>query len=176
MEVEKVQNIAFKFNKNGGKTSVDSIPLEFIRAENEQPAMTTMHGSVLEVPTIDINDFDEERVVSLISKASEEWGLFQIVNHGIPTQVIHNLQRVGKEFFELPQEEKEVYAKPPPGYQGAEGYGTKLSNKRNEDDVSIRSWVDHLFHNIWPPSAINYHFWPKNPPSYRYFPSPLLLF
>ena len=33
--------------------------------------------------------------------------MFQIVNHEIPSDVIRKLQNVGKEFFELPQEEKE---------------------------------------------------------------------
>ncbi|KNA06651.1 hypothetical protein SOVF_179140 [Spinacia oleracea] len=156
MEIEKVQNIALNFN---------SIPSEFIRSESEQPAVTTVHGTVLEVPTIDFSEVDDDKLVDVISKASQDWGLFQVVNHGIPTQVIQNLQRVGKEFFELPQQEKEIYSKPPPGegYVGGEGYSNKLG--KNTD--TVRAWVDHLFHNIWPPSAINFHFWPKNPPSYR---------
>ena len=154
MEVEKVQNIALRG---------DTIPSEFIRPEKEQPAITTVHGSVLHVPTIDLEDSDEQNLVQLISKASQDWGLFQIVNHGIPTQVIQDLQKAGKDFFELPQEEKDVYGKPP-GYEGPEGYSTNLGK---HSDV-VRPWVDHLFHIIWPPSSINYRFWPKNPPSYRY--------
>ncbi|XP_021748755.1 flavonol synthase/flavanone 3-hydroxylase-like [Chenopodium quinoa] len=167
MEVEKVQNIALKFNNNNSNSSriieESSIPKEFIRSENEQPAITTVHGTELEVPTIDLSEANEDELVDLISKASEEWGLFQVVNHGIPTQVIQDLQKAGRDFFELPQEEKEVYSKPPPGYKGSEGYSNKLG--KNID--TVRPWVDHLFHNIWPPSAINFHFWPKNPPSYR---------
>ncbi len=68
---------------------------------------------------------------------------------------------MGKEFFELPQEEKEVYAKPP---GSKEGYGTFLQKEME----GKKGWVDHLFHKIWPPSSINYQFWPKNPPSYRF--------
>lgn len=157
-----MQNIVFKLNNNG-KVEEERIPKEFIRSEKEQPAITTVHGSVLEVPTIDLGEADEDKLVDVISKASQEWGLFQIVNHGIPTQVIQELQRVGKEFFELPQEEKDVYSKRPPGYEGGEGYSTMLGKKVD----TVRPWVDHLFHNVWPPSAINFHFWPKNPPSYR---------
>lgn len=55
-----------------------------------------------------------------------------------------------------------MHAKPPDS-QSLEGYGTKLS----KDVDNKRGWVDHLFHKIWPPSDINYRFWPKNPPSYR---------
>ncbi|XP_059630787.1 flavonol synthase/flavanone 3-hydroxylase-like [Cornus florida] len=156
MEVERVQAIASlsKFT--------DTIPSEYIRSENEQPAITTFHGVVLEVPLIDLSGPVDESLVRAIAEASREWGIFQVVNHDIPNEVISKLQRAGREFFELPPEEKEVYAKPP-GAQTVEGYGTKLQ----KEVEGKKGWVDHLFHKIWPPSAINYQFWPKNPPSYR---------
>lgn len=137
-----------------------SIPAEFIRPEKEQPAMTTFRGPVPDIPTIDLSHPDQDRLVEMISKASQEWGLFQLVNHGIPCDLLQKLRSVGKHFFELPQEEKEKYAKPP---QGFEGYGTMLQ----KDLYGKKCWNDHLFHLIWPPSKINYQFWPENPPSYR---------
>ncbi|KAI3464481.1 hypothetical protein Pfo_021144 [Paulownia fortunei] len=156
MEVERVQSIA-SLSKHA-----DTIPSEFIRSENEQPAASTLHGVVLEVPVIDLSDdSDDEKIVGLISEASREWGIFQVVNHGIPDEVISKLQQVGKEFFELPKAEKEVIAKTPES--GIEGYGTSLQ----KEVEGKKGWVDHLFHKIWPPAAINYKFWPKNPPSYR---------
>ncbi|OIT40214.1 PREDICTED: flavonol synthase/flavanone 3-hydroxylase [Nicotiana attenuata] len=154
MEVARVQAIA-SISK-----CMDTIPSEYIRSEKEQPASTTLHGVVLQVPVIDI---DDKNVVKLMSDASKEWGIFQVTNHGIPDEVISNLQKVGKEFFEIvPQEEKEMIAKNP-GSQNIEGYGTSLQKELE----GKRGWVDHLFHKIWPPSAINYRYWPKNPPSYR---------
>ncbi|XVF56390.1 hypothetical protein PTKIN_Ptkin06aG0116800 [Pterospermum kingtungense] len=156
MEVERVQAIA------SSSLTKDNIPTEFIRAEDEQPAMTTFHGPVPEIPVIDLNDHDQENVIRLIANAAEDWGIFQVVNHGIPSSLIQRLQQVGKQFFDLPQEEKELYAKPA-GAQSIEGYGTKLA----KDVQGKKNWVDHLFHRIWPPSCINYQFWPKNPPSYR---------
>ncbi|GAB4844871.1 iron ascorbate-dependent oxidoreductase [Ancistrocladus abbreviatus] len=156
MEADRVQAIAIL------SKGIDTIPSEFIRSETEQPAITTVHGSVLEVPAIDLGDPDEEKVVGLISKASTEWGLFQVVNHGIPSDVIRRLQELGRQFFELPQEEKDVYSKPDDA-KDIEGYGTKLQ----KEVEGKKGWVDHLFHRIWPPSKINYKFWPNNPPSYR---------
>ncbi|KAJ0041036.1 hypothetical protein Pint_27511 [Pistacia integerrima] len=154
MELQRVQAIAsLSFSK-------DTIPAEFIRPDKEQPAITTYRGPVPEIPTIDLNDPCEENLVRLIAKASREWGIFQVVNHGIPSDVIRKLQAAGKEFFELPQEEKEFYAMPP-GAQTVEGYGSKLQ----KEVEGKKAWVDHLFHKIWPPSSINYQYW--NPPSYR---------
>lgn len=141
--------------------NADTIPAEFIRSEKEQPAASTVHGVVLEVPVIDARG-EEETVVRLISEASKEWGIFQVVEHGIPNEVISKLQQVGKQFFELPKEERELVAKTPES--GIEGYGTTLQ----KEIEGKKGWVDHLFHKIWPPSAINYKFWPNNPPSYRF--------
>lgn len=157
MEVERVQEIASLSSLKG------TIPSAFIRLENEQPAITTIHGVLLEVPVIDLSNPDHQSLVASISEASQNWGIFQVVNHGIPSELISKLQNDGKEFFELPQEEKEKIAKPI-GYEGVEGYGTKLQ----KEIEGKKGWVDHLFHRVWPPSAINYHFWPKNPPSYRF--------
>ncbi|PON83979.1 Isopenicillin N synthase [Trema orientale] len=139
-------------------------------AETEQPAptCTIAEGTV---PTIDLRDPDEEKVTRSITEASREWGFFQVVNHGIPTQVIKRLQAVGTDFFQLPQDEKQVYAKakakakPLIDANSIEGYATNLQLMLGMKSSS--SWGDHLFHRIWPPSRINYHFWPKNPPSYR---------
>ncbi|CAK7343054.1 unnamed protein product [Dovyalis caffra] len=156
MEFHRVQTIASL------STDKETIPEEFIRPEKEQPAITTSHGPVPQIPTIDLNDPDEQNLVRLIVDASKEWGIFQIINHGVPSDLITKLQDVGKTFFELPQEEKEVYAKPHDS-KSVEGYGSKLQKDPHEK----KSWVDHLFHRIWPPSSINYKFWPKNPPSYR---------
>uniref|UniRef100_A0A5B6YUN1 Putative flavonol synthase n=1 Tax=Davidia involucrata TaxID=16924 RepID=A0A5B6YUN1_DAVIN len=90
MEAVRVQAIA-SLSK-----CMDTIPSEFIRSENEQPAITTVHGMVLEVPVIDLSNPDEENLVHSIAEASREWGIFQVVNHGIPSDVISKLQKVGK--------------------------------------------------------------------------------
>ncbi|XVF39393.1 hypothetical protein PTKIN_Ptkin01aG0031200 [Pterospermum kingtungense] len=154
MEAKRVQDVA--------NLSKETIPEEFIRTTNEQPGLTTVQGAVLHVPVVNLSEPDENKLVQAVSDASRNWGMFQVVNHGIPEETIRKLQEVGRVFFELPQEEKEVYAKPE-GSRSIEGYGTKLQ----KEVEGKKAWVDHLFHKIWPPSEINYQFWPRNPPSYR---------
>ncbi|CAL5189300.1 unnamed protein product [Lathyrus oleraceus] len=155
MEVLRVQTIAHQSKET-------PIPSMFVRAETEQPGTTTVHGVKLEVPIIDFSNPDKEILQNEIMEASKEWGMFQIVNHEIPNDVIKKLQSVGREFFELPQEEKEVIAKPV-GSNSIEGYGTNLQKEMN----GKKGWVDHLFHIIWPPSSVNYRVWPNKPASYR---------
>lgn len=114
-----------------------------------------------DIPVIDLSNQDEELVARAVVKASEEWGIFQVVNHGIPTELIRRLQEVGKEFFELPETEKEAIAKPKDSMD-VEGYRTKYQ----KDLEGRNAWVDHLFHRIWPLSRVSHRFWPKNPREY----------
>ncbi|XP_010484107.1 PREDICTED: probable flavonol synthase 5 [Camelina sativa] len=131
-------------------TSSSSLP-----SLSKQLAGTTLGGSA-NVPVVDLSVSDEEFLVREVVKASEEWGIFQVVNHGIPTELMQQLQVAGKQFFDLPETEKEAVAKE----GGFEGY------KRNYLG-GIDNWDEHLFHRLSPPSIINYKYWPKNPPQYR---------
>ncbi|KAJ3695906.1 hypothetical protein LUZ60_001283 [Juncus effusus] len=154
MEGETVQSIA-SMSKN-----LDTIPTEFIRPEQEQPGITTFDGPVPEVPVINLADVDKDQVLCKIAEASKEWGIFQVVNHGIPTEVIKELQRVGKEFFDLPLEEKEKIVMVPGHF---EGFGSTLQ----KDLGGKKNWCDFLFHNVWPLDQVDHRFWPQNPPNYR---------
>ncbi|KAL0721335.1 hypothetical protein Bca4012_035934 [Brassica carinata] len=111
------------------------------------------------IPIIDLRDPDDELVARAMVKASEEWGAFQVVNHGIPAELMQRLQEVGMQFFELPAVKKEAVGKLP-GFKGVQGYDAK-------NPKSIISWSEHILHKIWPQSCIDYRFWPKNPPNYR---------
>ncbi|RYR41872.1 hypothetical protein Ahy_A08g038292 isoform C [Arachis hypogaea] len=77
--------------------------------------------------------------------------------------LIKRLQEVGKEFFALPQKEKEPYANDSSN-ENFEGHGTKMT-KNHEEKVE---WVDYFFHMMAPSSKANYDKWLKNPPSYRF--------
>ncbi|KFK28066.1 hypothetical protein AALP_AA8G467300 [Arabis alpina] len=114
----------------------------------------------LHIPVVDLSNPDQELVARAVVKASEEWGCFQVVNHGIPTELMQRLQNLGKQFFELPDAEKAVVAKPE---DSREGYA-----RRYEFDLEKKiGTVDQLFHNIWPPSSVDYKYWPTNLLDYR---------
>ncbi|XP_023644528.1 probable flavonol synthase 6 [Capsella rubella] len=111
------------------------------------------------IPIIDLSDPNDELVTHKLVKASEEWGVFQVVNHGIPVYLMQQLRELGRQFFELPESEKESVTRPADS-QDIEGYFTK-------NPKHLKAWNDHLIHNLWPPSSINYRYWPKNPVDYR---------
>ncbi|XP_072982447.1 flavonol synthase 1-like [Typha latifolia] len=154
MEVETIEAIASL------SAALGTIPPEFIMPEHEQPVNSTCPGSVFEIPVVDFGWLDREAVARAAAGASRESGLFQVVNHGIPEAVMRELQEVGKEFFELPQEEKEAYAADPRS-GSFEGYGSQFKKDRGKE------WLDFLFHTVWPPALVNYAIWPTKPPTYR---------
>ncbi|XP_051139524.1 flavonol synthase/flavanone 3-hydroxylase-like [Andrographis paniculata] len=137
-------------------SDLPELPPEFIRPENEQPRYTTFKGGAAEVPVIDMAATTNADLVKAVHDAAAAWGIFQVVNHGIPAVAISDLQRVGREFFNLPAEEKKAYAKDP-NSKSLDGYGSRLRN----------GWVDHLFNKIWPPAVVDHRFWPKTPSDYR---------
>ncbi|KAL4196557.1 hypothetical protein AMTRI_Chr04g246730 [Amborella trichopoda] len=148
MVAERVQGLAL--------AGLDKLPPQFIRPLNERPenskALTGLH-----VPTVSFSPDCKQA-----AKGSEEWGIFQLTDHGISPELFRRLKEAGEGFFSLPQEYKEQYAN---DFAGGvfEGYGTKLA--KNPDQKL--EWIDYFFHFMWPTSRVNYDKWPKSPLNYR---------
>lgn len=154
MEVERVQALAY-----GG---LKELPAQFIRPAHERPENSKPVEGV-KVPVVSLSQSNHDLLVKEIYEACSQWGFMLVTDHGISPDLIQRLQEVGQEFFKLPQEEKEAYANDPSTGK-FEGYGTKMT--KNQDEKV--EWVDYFFHLMSPPNKVNYDFWPKHPPSYRY--------
>jgi len=77
----------------------------------------------MSIPTIDISPYldgsDKQGVANQINKACTEIGFFMIKNHGINNDLLQNVQRVSKSFFDLPlSTKKESEAPFGLGYMG----------------------------------------------------------
>ncbi|CAK7346432.1 unnamed protein product [Dovyalis caffra] len=107
---------AFNETKAGVKGLVDAgvtkIPTFFVHppehVQNPSSEMTGNSAS-FQIPVIDFEGFEScrrEEVVDEIRKASETWGFFQMVNHGIPVSVLEEMLDGAKRFHEQPQEVK----------------------------------------------------------------------
>ncbi|KAL5698884.1 hypothetical protein ACHQM5_029863 [Ranunculus cassubicifolius] len=108
-----------KFNetKAGVKGLVDSglvkIPKLFVHPSDDLPNKPQTDES-FEIPTIDLQGVNDERrktIVEEIRKASETWGFFLMVNHGIPDCVLDEIIEGIRRFHEQSTEEKQkLYA------------------------------------------------------------------
>ncbi|CAL1383218.1 unnamed protein product [Linum trigynum] len=106
---DKTQDVmAFEETKAGVKGLVDSgittIPRFFIHSGQSPPQTTS---SDIQPPVIDMKTGrPREAVVSEIRGAAETWGLFQVVNHGIPTTVMGEMLDAVRLFHEQAAGEK----------------------------------------------------------------------
>ncbi|KAE8674549.1 1-aminocyclopropane-1-carboxylate oxidase [Hibiscus syriacus] len=60
------------------------------------------------VPVIDfskLNGDDRAKTLAQIANACQEWGFFQLVNHGISVELLERVKKVSSEFYKLEREE-----------------------------------------------------------------------
>ena len=82
----------------------------FVRDEDEHPkvAYNQFSSEILIISLAGIDDVDGRRVeiCGKIVEACEEWGIFQVIDHGVDTKLVSEMTRLAKDFFALPPEEK----------------------------------------------------------------------
>lgn len=64
-----------------------------------------------EIPTIDLSslrdpDHDKTVIAAEIAEACKRWGFFQVINHGLPSELRRRVEKTAAEFFNLTVEEK----------------------------------------------------------------------
>ncbi|KAD6118694.1 hypothetical protein E3N88_09965 [Mikania micrantha] len=69
------------------------------------------------VPMIDLEDPD---AMMHVGHACRTWGVFQVMNHGVPMMVLDDMEASGRKLFSLPVHQKLQAARP---LDGVSGYG-----------------------------------------------------
>ncbi|KAL0419789.1 UNVERIFIED_CONTAM: 1-aminocyclopropane-1-carboxylate oxidase11 [Sesamum radiatum] len=106
----------FEKTKTGVKGLVDSgitkVPRFFISPLEKLPDRANSRDALhVQIPVIDFqgvagNGTRRMQIVDEIRKASETWGFFQIVNHGVPASVMDGILESTRRFHEQPEEAK----------------------------------------------------------------------
>nr|XP_043635269.1 hyoscyamine 6-dioxygenase-like [Erigeron canadensis] len=113
-----------------------------------------------EIPVINLQN-DRSEVVQQILKACQEFGLFQVINHGVSDDMMADIMVLYNEFFNMPVEDKlGVYAEK--SGKGCTLYTSGLDYAKEK----VHYWKDTLKHGCHPleehtPS------WPDKPTRYR---------
>lgn len=120
-----------------------------------------------EIPVIDLSlamgtDIDRAKVAQQILKALDDYRAFQVVNHGVPEELMEDAVEVYKEFFNMPVEEKEKYLSD--GIADAKK-AWLYSGGGNPNERQFM-WKDSLGHLSYPLEK-TIHFWPEKPARYR---------
>ncbi|XAR69579.1 Leucocyanidin oxygenase [Bertholletia excelsa] len=115
------------------------------------------------IPLVDISGSTSE-VHRVLGQACQEWGAFQVINHGVPIQLLDDMRRIGITFFEdCPVTEKLKYCCEPNSF-ASEGYGSRMLVSSND---TVLDWRDYFDHHTLPLSRRNPSRWPNFPPNYR---------
>lgn len=85
---------------------------EFIWPKDQWPSVphNDFHFAE-ELPTVDLSGLDNpstrDATAQLLVKTFSEWGFVQVINHGVPSEVISRMENQARKFFDLPLEQKE---------------------------------------------------------------------
>ncbi|GMN30746.1 hypothetical protein TIFTF001_002940 [Ficus carica] len=118
------------------------------------------------VPVIDMSKLLDQNPsiyhheMARLHSACRDWGFFQLINHGVPEEVIEKMKIDTQEFFQLPLEEKKAYTQLPNDF---ERYGQALLFSQEQK----LDWGDRFLLVVQPVSQRNMRFWPTHPNSFR---------
>nr|ABG78790.1 flavone synthase I [Cuminum cyminum] len=138
---------------------------DFVRDEDERPKVAYNQFST-EIPIISLAGIDDDskgrrpEVCRKIVEAFEDWGIFQVVDHGVDSALISEMSRLSREFFALPAEEKLRY-----DTTGGKRGGFTISTHQQGDDV--RDWREFVTYFSYPVDARDYSRWPEKPEGWR---------
>ncbi|XP_006342742.1 protein SRG1 [Solanum tuberosum] len=145
------------------KIKPSSIPERFVRDMIERPKLataTTPSSCNLNIPVVDLskisNSQDFHNEIMKLSTSCEEWGFFQVINHGIDLDLLEKMEKISMEFFMLPLEEKQKYPMAPGTVQGY-GQAFVFSEDQKLD------WCNMFALGVEPHFIRNPKLWPTKP-------------
>ncbi|XP_038685942.1 protein DOWNY MILDEW RESISTANCE 6-like [Tripterygium wilfordii] len=136
-----------------------NLPESYVRPESERPRLSEV-STCENVPVIDLGCQDRTQIVRQIGDACEDYGFFQVINHGVSREVTEQMLQVAFDFFSLPVEEKlKLYSDDP-------SKTMRLSTSFNVNKEKVHNWRDYLRLHCYP---LNKYLpeWPSNPLSFK---------
>nr|ACA81443.1 flavanone 3-hydroxylase [Glycine soja]ACA81444.1 flavanone 3-hydroxylase [Glycine max] len=136
----------------------------FVRDEEERPKVAYNEFSD-EIPVISLAGIDEvdgrrREICEKIVEACENWGIFQVVDHGVDQQLVAEMTRLAKEFFALPPDEKLRF-----DMSGAKKGGFIVSSHLQGE--SVQDWREIVIYFSYPKRERDYSRWPHKPEGWR---------
>ncbi|KAM1047691.1 hypothetical protein ACFX13_027575 [Malus domestica] len=137
---------------------------KFVRDEDERPKVAYNDFSN-EIPIISLAGIDEVEgrrgeICKKIVAACEDWGIFQIVDHGVDAELISEMTGLAREFFALPSEEKLRF-----DMSGGKKGGFIVSSHLQGE--AVQDWREIVTYFSYPIRHRDYSRWPDKPEAWR---------
>ncbi|KAL9356919.1 hypothetical protein Peur_050172 [Populus x canadensis] len=141
-----------------------TLQASFVRDEDERPKVAYNQFSN-EIPVISIAGIDDggekrAEICNKIVEACEEWGVFQIVDHGVDAKLVSEMTTLAKEFFALPPEEKLRF-----DMSGGKKGGFIVSSHLQGE--AVQDWREMVTFFSYPIRTRDYSRWPDKPEAWK---------
>ncbi|KAM1655708.1 hypothetical protein ACFX1Q_008560 [Malus domestica] len=141
-----------------------TIPPRYIQPYHQEIISSDHHAH--QIPSIDMQKLlSQESTISeselaRLHFACQEWGFFQLVNHGVSSSLLEKMKTETQEFFNLPMEEKKIFSQQPGDIEGF-GQSFVVSEDQKLD------WADTFVLTTLPVQLRKPHLLPKLPSPFR---------
>ncbi|KAJ7974282.1 Hyoscyamine 6-dioxygenase [Quillaja saponaria] len=138
-----------------------TVPNSYVHPPENRPGKFIVASSRA-IPVVDLGGHDQANsTVQQILKACEEYGFFQVINHGVSEDLMEESMNVFKEFHGMPSMEKVRECSKDPNRS------CKLyTSGENYTKDSLHYWKDALTHHCHPLDKYM-KYWPEKPTRYR---------
>ncbi|KAK2455334.1 protein DOWNY MILDEW RESISTANCE [Trifolium repens] len=144
-------------------SNFQSVPEDYIFPPESRPGNLKVPFNS-SIPVIDLSEThkgDRSNIIQKIIKAAQEFGFFQVINHGISVNQMTETMNVFKEVFQMPDEYKQNLFSNDPSKPCK-----MFTSSINYDTEKVHLWRDNLRHQCYPLEQWQ-HLWPENPTTYR---------
>ncbi|XP_074284788.1 hyoscyamine 6-dioxygenase-like [Silene latifolia] len=142
----------------------ETVPENYVFPPELRPGDNLNPKSDITIPIIDLNKLhgsDRASIVNQIMEACIEFGVFQVINHGVSRETMDETRRMFSEFFKLPAEDKSKFI----SWDQNSIFSLYTSNY-NYHEEKIHFWRDVVTQKCHPlEECIPY--WPHKPDGYR---------
>ncbi|KAM7517267.1 hypothetical protein LguiA_006850 [Lonicera macranthoides] len=141
-----------------------TLQTKFVRDEDERPKVAYNQFST-DIPVISlsgINDSEDRRseICQKIVEACEDWGIFQVIDHGVDTSLISDMTRLARDFFAMSPEEKLRF-----DMSGGKKGGFIVSSHLQGE--AVQDWREIVTYFSYPIRARDYSRWPDKPEGWK---------
>ncbi|XP_028755917.1 hyoscyamine 6-dioxygenase-like [Neltuma alba] len=139
-----------------------SVPPSHVHPPESRPGELLVASSK-SIPVIDLGrcDHPPHDTLSLIMKAFQEYGFFQVINHGVSEELTEDTLNIFKEFHGMPPKEKMAESSKSPN-----GICKLYTSSEVYKKDAYQYWRDTMRHPC-PPSGEYMEFWPQKLVRYR---------
>lgn len=167
-QTRKDEKVYEKGVKNMYENGIEHVPRKYVLPVSERPNAINLNPNPnpnpnLDLPLIDFAQLlgpNRSQVLKSLAYACQNYGFFQVVNHGIPEEILSSMVNASKRFFEMPLSEREKYMSA--DTNSPVRYGTSF----NQTNDGVFCWRDFLKLMCHPLPHVLSH-WPSSPLDFR---------